>query len=77
MPFRFICSQCGAILHECGEEILRYQSSRNASRLDSLTPPIEAFIAHKIGDKCPKCGRRLAKKPLKVEVYPLRSIKNG
>ena len=69
MPFRFVCSKCGATLLECGEEILRYQTMRNTSKNMSATS-IEAFIRRKIGCTCPVCGRKLSAKPLKVDVYP-------
>ncbi|MEM2254982.1 MAG: hypothetical protein QXD73_05305 [Candidatus Bathyarchaeia archaeon] len=75
MPFRFYCSGCGFLLYECGDEILHYQTSRNASKNELGVSPIETFIARKIGDKCPKCGRRLAKKPIKIDVYPIRERK--
>jgi hypothetical protein len=71
LPFRFFCSRCGATLYECGEEILHYQTSRNAIK-SPVEPPIEAFIRHKIGFRCPKCGRKLSAKPLSVEVFPIK-----
>lgn len=77
MPFRFLCSQCGTVLYECGEEILRCQTSLNASKQELTLSPIEAFITHKIGEKCQKCGRKLAKKPINIEVQPLRRRMNG
>jgi len=69
VPFRFVCSKCGATLLECGEEILRYQTIRNTSK-NTLATPIEVFISHKIGGTCPVCGRKLSAKPVKVDVYP-------
>jgi len=68
MPFRFICSYCKALLLEAGDEILRYQTPRNAKRRDAILSPIEAFITHKIGDTCPKCGHKLSRLPVGVEV---------
>lgn len=72
MPFRFICSKCGSVLLEAGEEILRYQTTRNACRHGQNTPAVEAFIARKIGRLCPFCGHKLATRPLNIEVYPIK-----
>jgi predicted RNA-binding Zn-ribbon protein involved in translation (DUF1610 family) len=73
LPFRFTCSRCGATLLECGEEILRYQTSRNAQKTPE--PPIEAFIRRKIGVRCPKCGKKLSPKPLSIEIFPIKTVK--
>ncbi len=67
MPFRFVCSRCGATLYESEDDILAYMSKRN-SKNSTLEPPITQFIKHKIGLECPKCGHKLSLKPVKIEV---------
>ena len=58
MPFRFYCSRCGELLYEAGCELLHYQTRRNACKTARENAPcIEEFIAHKIGLRCPKCGK--------------------
>jgi len=76
VPFRFVCSKCGATLLECGEEILRYQTIRNTSK-NTLATPIEVFIRHKVGGTCPACGRKLSAKPVKVDVLPVKGLKRS
>jgi len=73
MPFRFVCSRCGATLYESKGDILTYMSRRN-SKNSTLEPPITQFIRHKIGLKCPKCGHKLSSKPVEVEVLTLKGM---
>jgi len=69
MPFRFICSRCGATLYEA-EDILTHQTRRN--RRKTANPPIQQFITQKIGLECPKCGNKLSTSPVKVEIFPIK-----
>lgn len=71
MPFQFICSKCGSTLLVAGEEILRYQTTSNASKHNQNISTIEAFIKRKIGGTCPFCGHKLAARPLTIDVCPI------
>jgi len=56
MPFRFVCSQCGAILIE--KENLEYGGN------------FVRAVINEVGGQCPKCGHKLQVPPVNVEVKP-------
>lgn len=67
MPFKFICGGCGASLLEI-EDIAPYQKAYSSKP----KPTIEILVENEVGDRCPKCGKPLAKRPIEVEIRALR-----
>ena len=72
MPFKFICGGCGATLLEV-KGITLYQKAFASKP----KPMIEALIEYRIGDKCPKCGKPLAKRPTRIEIEIARNALCG
>lgn len=63
MPFKFICGGCGATLLEVRDVTLYQKAFASKPK-----PVIEALIEDRIGGRCPKCGKPLAKRPIKIEI---------
>ncbi|MEM3618676.1 MAG: hypothetical protein QXK47_06375 [Candidatus Bathyarchaeia archaeon] len=74
MPFQFYCSGCGFCSASVEWRFYAIKPAETSKHKLSIQP-IEASITRKVGEKCPKCGRRLAKKPIKIDVYPTREWK--
>jgi hypothetical protein len=66
MPFRFVCSECGAVLYEDLSPNFNDGLNKRLTYLEN--------VIIRIGNKCSQCGHKLMKFPVHVEVYPLKRL---
>ncbi|MDI6847980.1 MAG: hypothetical protein QMD23_07650 [Candidatus Bathyarchaeia archaeon] len=64
MPFRFVCSECGAVLYEDPSPNFNDELNKHLTYIEN--------VIIRIGGKCSQCGRKLTRFPVHVEVYPLK-----
>ena len=64
MPFKFVCSQCGAVLYEDPSPNFNDGLNKRITYLEN--------VLIRIGGKCSQCGHKLTKFQVHVEVYPLK-----